>query len=248
MHKVPVVQVNLVVLQRERGRSGRQVRRRQPRRAPCSRKAPDRDRRSRSRTRSTFSAPISSAAAAIDSSGVRLHVPVARLGDALPIMADVALRPDVPEGRARSPAAAAADEPAAGARRSADDRRARLLARAVRPDAPLRHRDARHRGDDRRDDARGSARLLRVGLPSRQRRAPRRRRHDAGQGDAAARVELRRVESRGRAADDGRAAGGPGAHDAGDLSGRQAGRRAVADPDRMDRRRRARRPTTFRCR
>jgi zinc protease len=34
-----------------------------------------------------------SAGTAIDSSGVRLHVPVARLKDALPIMADVALRP-----------------------------------------------------------------------------------------------------------------------------------------------------------
>jgi predicted Zn-dependent peptidase len=34
-----------------------------------------------------------SAASAIDSSAVRLHVPIARLADALPIMADVALRP-----------------------------------------------------------------------------------------------------------------------------------------------------------
>jgi predicted Zn-dependent peptidase len=36
------------------------------------------------------------AAAAIDATAVRLHVPVARLGDALPIMADVALRPTFP--------------------------------------------------------------------------------------------------------------------------------------------------------
>ena len=36
------------------------------------------------------------AAAGIDSSAVRLHVPVARLGEALPIMADVALRPTFP--------------------------------------------------------------------------------------------------------------------------------------------------------
>jgi predicted Zn-dependent peptidase len=33
----------------------------------------------------------------IDASAVRLHVPVARLGDALPIMADVALRPTFPK-------------------------------------------------------------------------------------------------------------------------------------------------------
>ena len=37
-----------------------------------------------------------SAAAGIDSSAVRLHVPVARLADALPLMADVALRPTFP--------------------------------------------------------------------------------------------------------------------------------------------------------
>ncbi len=38
-----------------------------------------------------------SAASAVDSTGVRLHVPVARLADALPIMADVALRPTFPK-------------------------------------------------------------------------------------------------------------------------------------------------------
>src|SRR5207245_5104568 len=37
------------------------------------------------------------AASGIDSSAVRLHVPVARLADALPIMADVALRPTFPQ-------------------------------------------------------------------------------------------------------------------------------------------------------
>jgi predicted Zn-dependent peptidase len=37
-----------------------------------------------------------SATSAINSMGVRLHVPVARLADALPIMADVALRPTFP--------------------------------------------------------------------------------------------------------------------------------------------------------
>ena len=36
------------------------------------------------------------AAAGIDSSAVRLHVPVARLADALPLLADVALRPTFP--------------------------------------------------------------------------------------------------------------------------------------------------------
>src|SRR5947209_18452334 len=37
------------------------------------------------------------AGSGIDSSGVRLHTPVARLGDALPIMADVPLRPTFPK-------------------------------------------------------------------------------------------------------------------------------------------------------
>src|SRR6185503_9665525 len=37
-----------------------------------------------------------SAASTSDMSAVRLHVPVARLADALPIMADVALRPTFP--------------------------------------------------------------------------------------------------------------------------------------------------------
>src|ERR1700681_1188098 len=38
-----------------------------------------------------------SAGSGIDSTGIRLHVPVARLADALPIMADVALRPTFPK-------------------------------------------------------------------------------------------------------------------------------------------------------
>src|SRR5262249_59359929 len=33
----------------------------------------------------------------VDASAVRLHVPVARLADALPVMADVALRPTFPK-------------------------------------------------------------------------------------------------------------------------------------------------------
>jgi zinc protease len=37
-----------------------------------------------------------SAAAGVDSTGVRLHVPVARLAEALPVMADIALRPTFP--------------------------------------------------------------------------------------------------------------------------------------------------------
>ena len=53
--------------------------------------------RSRSPTPSTSSAPTCPPRAPSTPSYVDLHVPVARLADALPIMADVALRPTFPD-------------------------------------------------------------------------------------------------------------------------------------------------------
>ena len=96
MHEVPVAQVNLRGLQRQRGRSGGQVRRREP---------DGRDARggrgiaigARDRRRRRFPRRRSRPSSGIDASAVRLHVPVARLADALPIMADVALRPTFPK-------------------------------------------------------------------------------------------------------------------------------------------------------
>ena len=84
------------------------------------------------------------AASAFDSSAVRLHVPVARLAEALPIMADVALRPTFPQAELERLRQERLTDAAAGARRSGDDRRAGVRARAVRPDAPVRHGDDRH--------------------------------------------------------------------------------------------------------
>ena len=88
------------------------------------------------------------AGASWDASTVRLHVPVARLDDALALMADVALRPDFPEAeleRLRKEALTdllqARDEP----RRH---RLARARAGRVRTGAPLRH--GRRRATPRR--------------------------------------------------------------------------------------------------
>ena len=52
-----------------------------------------------------------STTSSFDYSAVRMSVPVSKLGDALPLMADVALRPDVPGRRARSPQEGAAHRP-----------------------------------------------------------------------------------------------------------------------------------------
>ena len=76
----------------------------------------------------------------LDSSAVRLHVPVARLADALPIMADVALRPTFPapelDERARQQRLTsllqARDDPGAILATS-------VPAHPVRADAPLWH-------------------------------------------------------------------------------------------------------------
>ena len=175
------------------------------------------------------------AATTSDLSAVRLHVPVARLADALPIMADVALRPTFPK-----------DE--------LDRQRQQRLTSLLqgRDDPPTISSVAFSRilyGKGHRygtpqmgtaetiktltaDDLRG---VLHERVPPGERRAARGRRHHRRQGDAAVREELRRVEGVGRrggrkAAADRRTAG------AADLSDRQAGRGAVADPHRPHRR------------
>ena len=84
-----------------------------------------------------------------DASAVRLNVPVARLRDALPIMADVALRPTFPTQdleRLRQERLTALLH----TRRSGADRAARVCARGVRADASLRHRPGRDRDDPQR--------------------------------------------------------------------------------------------------
>ena len=236
-------------LERHGRRSAGQVRRRQPDGGDARRRRGQRDRRSSSPTRSTSSAPTSAPTSGIDSSAVRLHVPVARLADALPIMADVALRPTFPhdelerlrqqrltallQARDDPPTIAAAafprvlfgpahryGTPAVGHRR--DDQDASpptICARSTRP---------RYRPDN--------ATLIVVGDVT------------ADKADAAAREELRRVEGdRRRAAADKLPAG---------RSSRRRGR-STSSTSRARRSRRsasagsacrARRPTTSRSR
>lgn len=94
-HKVPVAQVNLVVF---RGAAGDPA----GRFGVASLTAAMLENGAGSRSALEIADAIDflgadlDTAGGIDSSTVRLHVPVARLGDALPIMADVALRPTFP--------------------------------------------------------------------------------------------------------------------------------------------------------
>ena len=136
------------VVQRHGERSAGQVRPRELHRRDARGGRRPRARRSRLPTRSITSAPISARPRARTSSSVRLHVPVARLADALPIMADVALRPTFPRDELERQRQQRLTEHPAVARRSADDRRARVLARPVRQGPPLRHGADGHRGND----------------------------------------------------------------------------------------------------
>ncbi len=88
------------------------------------------------------------AASGVDSVAIRLHVPVARLADALPIMADVALRPTFPADELERLRQQRLTGLHPGARRSVDDRRPRVRPRALRPHAPVRHGDDGHDRDD----------------------------------------------------------------------------------------------------
>ena len=69
-----------------------------------------------------------STSSSFDASTVRLHALTSKLDAALPIMADVALRPDVSAGRSRSAARGTAHEPAADARQRRRSWRARRSA------------------------------------------------------------------------------------------------------------------------
>ena len=81
-----------------------------------------------------------------DASFVELHVPVARLGDALPIMADVALRPTFPEDGAEARPRGAAHLALEAAGRSGVARPVRVSAAGLRPAASVRHDVDRHGG------------------------------------------------------------------------------------------------------
>ena len=144
---------------------------------------------------------------------------------------------DLPERRARAPAPAAADQPAAGARRSADDfvaspSRASSTATAHRYGTPQMG-TAETIKTFTADDLRA---FYTARVPSGERDAARGRRRHRRQGDAAAREELRRVEGVGRRRPPRSCPPTDAAAGAAGLSRRQAGRAAVADPHRLDRR------------
>ena len=96
LHEVPVVQVNLVVRTGTRQRSAGQVRRRPASPPRCSTEGAGSRAALELADAIDFLGADLNASSGIDSSAVRLHVPVARLAEALPIMADVALRPTFP--------------------------------------------------------------------------------------------------------------------------------------------------------
>ncbi len=95
LHEVPVAQVNLVVLSGSSNDPAGKF-------GIASLTAAMLDRGAGSRSALEIADAVDflgadlGAASGVDSSAVRLHVPVARLADALPIMADVALRPTFP--------------------------------------------------------------------------------------------------------------------------------------------------------
>ena len=173
-------------------------------------------------------------------------MPVARLDDALPLMADVGAAADVPGRRARAPARGAADVAAPGQRRSGAVVQLAFPRLVFGADAPLRHGGDRHRRDA--EGARPST-ISAFHAAHYRRRTPRSSSPATSPPTPSCRCSSAR-SARGRRPARGPAVGGA---DAPQLTARQvypdrqAGRRAVADPDRLGRRRRDRRPTTSRC-
>ena len=79
-----------------------------------------------------------------DSSSVSLGVPVSRLGPALAVMADVALRPTFPDDELERVRKERHDQPAAGQGRRGGGGADGVRAAALRRNASLRHRSHRH--------------------------------------------------------------------------------------------------------
>ena len=102
-HEVPLAQINLIVRSGSARRSDRQVRRRQPPAAMLDEGAGTRSALELADALEFLGANLATTSS-FDYSAIRMSVPVSKLGDALPLMADVALRPDIPGQRARSSA------------------------------------------------------------------------------------------------------------------------------------------------
>ena len=173
------------------------------------------------------------AGSTFDASAVRLHVPVARLADALPIMADVALRPTFPQEeleRVRQQRLTALlqarDDPATIAAQAF----ARILYGKTHRYGTAMAGTAETITAFTTADLRAQ---YTAALPAGQQRPARGRRHRARQGDGAPRDRLWRLAVPGQC-DARQTAGRPAAGEAGDLHRRQAGRAADADPHRID--------------
>ena len=152
-------------------------------------------------------------------------------------MADVALRPTFPKAELEARPRRAADVAARGARTIRERSIQFAFPRLVfGPTAPLRHGGDRHRGVAQGDHRRGPAAVPRGALRPVERDADRDRRRDRR------RRVVPRLETafggvdRRRAAATAPVAGAAAADRAPGLSRRQAGRGAVADPHRLDRR------------
>jgi zinc protease len=96
LHKVPVAQVNLVVFSGSAAEPGRKFGVASLTAAMLEQGAGSRSALEIADAVDYLGADLTSGSG-YDSSALRLHVPVARLADALPIMADVALRPTFPK-------------------------------------------------------------------------------------------------------------------------------------------------------
>jgi predicted Zn-dependent peptidase len=96
LHEVPVAQVNLVVLSGSASEQGKKFGLASLTAAMLEQGAGSRSALEVADAIDYLGADLS-ASSTFDSTAVRLHVPVARLADALPIMADVALRPTLPK-------------------------------------------------------------------------------------------------------------------------------------------------------
>ena len=92
MHEVPVANVSLHRQGRRGGRSGRQVRARELHRRDARRRR-GHAQRARSRRCDRVPRRVAQHRQLVRLSSIRLHTPVSKLDDALPLMADVALRP-----------------------------------------------------------------------------------------------------------------------------------------------------------
>ena len=96
LHEVPVAQVNLVIFSGSASEPGRKFGVSSLTAAMLEQGAGSRSALEIADAVDYLGADLSSGSG-YDSSVLRLHVPVARLSDALPIMADVALRPTFPK-------------------------------------------------------------------------------------------------------------------------------------------------------